>query len=69
MAFKPYHELMTQKANEFYKTGTLSGVRTRAGYFTDKDKDLYPFVIMVNQPGKGCSRIKKRLQSLTKTSL
>ena len=65
MAFKPYHELMTQEANEFYKTGTLSGVRTRAGYFTDNDKNLYPFVIMVNQSGKDYSSIKEKLRGLT----
>lgn len=64
MAFKPYYSLMTPEKNEFYKTGTLTGVRTRAGYFTGKDKSLYPFVIMVNNPKKDCNRIKERLKSM-----
>ncbi len=33
---------------EFYKTGTLNNVRTRAGYFKINSR-LYPYVIMVNQ--------------------
>lgn len=63
MAFKPFHGLMTSGQNEFYKTGTLTGVRTLAGYFTSgKDNGLYPYVIMVNHPKKDCSRIRKQLK-------
>ncbi|MDY0221449.1 MAG: D-alanyl-D-alanine carboxypeptidase [Desulfobacterium sp.] len=63
MAFKPFHGLMNSGKNEFYKTGTLTGVRTLAGYFTTgKDKSLYPYVIMVNHPKKDCTRIRERLK-------
>ncbi|MFK5951803.1 MAG: D-alanyl-D-alanine carboxypeptidase [Desulfobacterium sp.] len=61
-AFKPYHALMKYENNEYYKTGTLQGVRTRCGYFKDKHGELYPFVIMVNQENKAYGEIKKRLQ-------
>jgi len=61
-AFKPHHALMRYENNEYYKTGTLQGVRTRCGYFKDKHGELYPFVIMVNQENKAYGEIKKRLQ-------
>ncbi len=46
MAFMPYHELLRRTDTQYYKTGTLTGVRTRAGYFIGTDARLYPFVIM-----------------------
>ena len=61
-AFKPHHALMKYENNEYYKTGTLQGIRTRCGYFKDKHGALYPFVIMVNQENKGYGEIKKKLQ-------
>lgn len=48
LAFMPYHELLPRTATQYYKTGTLTGVRTRAGYFIGTDQRLYPFVIMNN---------------------
>jgi D-alanyl-D-alanine carboxypeptidase/D-alanyl-D-alanine-endopeptidase (penicillin-binding protein 4) len=60
-AFQPYHKLMQQKGRLFYKTGSLSGVRTRAGYITTSGTDLYPFVVMINKPGKSPDRIVKML--------
>ncbi len=64
MAFKEHHGLMNHEGNEFYKTGTLSGIRTRAGYFADKNGRLYPYVIMVNQKGRGYGKIKNRLRAM-----
>ncbi len=55
-AFKKYHNLMRKKGNEFYKTGTLNGVRTRCGYFYT-DRGMYPFAVMVNAPGRGYESI------------
>jgi serine-type D-Ala-D-Ala carboxypeptidase/endopeptidase (penicillin-binding protein 4) len=46
MAFMPYHTLMPFTGTQYYKTGTLTGIRTRAGYFIGTDQRLYPFVIM-----------------------
>ena len=48
---------------EFYKTGTLKNVRTRAGYFKLNNR-LYPYVIMVNQKKNGYREIKKKLQKI-----
>ncbi|MCF8077483.1 MAG: D-alanyl-D-alanine carboxypeptidase [Desulfotignum sp.] len=46
MAFMPHHTLMPFTGTQYYKTGTLTGIRTRAGYFVGTDQRLYPFVIM-----------------------
>ena len=56
-AFQPHHKLMRQKGPLFYKTGSLNGVRTRAGYITTSGNHLYPFVVMINKPGKSPDRI------------
>ncbi|MEA1969608.1 MAG: D-alanyl-D-alanine carboxypeptidase [Thermodesulfobacteriota bacterium] len=66
LKFKEYHLLMKKNGAEYFKTGTLNGIRTRAGYFTDREKNLYPFVIMVNSKGDGYSDIKKKLFNLVK---
>ncbi len=57
LKFMPYHSFLKNSKNDFYKTGTLSGVRTRAGYILGGDGRLYPYVIMVNQEGKGYDSI------------
>lgn len=49
IAFMPWYELLRRDGNEFYKTGTLSDVRSRAGFIRGKNNRLYPFVIMLNQ--------------------
>jgi len=48
--FMPYHELLRHKGQVFYKTGTLSDVRTCVGYIQFGPKGLYPFVIFINRP-------------------
>jgi D-alanyl-D-alanine carboxypeptidase/D-alanyl-D-alanine-endopeptidase (penicillin-binding protein 4) len=62
MAFDPYHGLLRHKKNEFYKTGTLSDVRTRAGYLVGEDKKRYPYVIMLNNTHRGVERILRKLK-------
>jgi len=66
MAFKEHFKLMNHEENEFYKTGTLNGIRTRVGYFTDKNQRLFPYVIMVNQDGEDYGRIKNKLKAMVK---
>ena len=51
-AFIPHYFLMRQTNNIYYKTGTLKGVHTRAGYIKNKEGKLYPFVLLLNTPGK-----------------
>lgn len=60
-AFAPYHELMPSEGLIFCKTGTLKGVQTRAGYFRRADGQLYPFVVLINTPGKAADPIVDRL--------
>jgi serine-type D-Ala-D-Ala carboxypeptidase/endopeptidase (penicillin-binding protein 4) len=47
-AFMPLHRLLKRTGTQYYKTGTLSDVKSRAGYFLGKDNRLYPFVIIHN---------------------
>ncbi len=61
-AFMPFHHLMSVEGNEYYKTGTLSDVRTRAGFFRGKDNRLYPFVIMLNNTRTGYKDILEKLR-------
>jgi serine-type D-Ala-D-Ala carboxypeptidase/endopeptidase (penicillin-binding protein 4) len=60
--FAPYHQLMRQKGRQFYKTGHLKGIRTRAGYLTSAKGGLYRFVVMVNTPGKTTDAIMRELE-------
>ena len=57
--FEPFHRLMKQKENEFYKTGTLKGVNTRAGYIKNNKDNLYRFAAMINAPDKSTKNIMK----------
>jgi len=61
LEFMPYHSLLRRRDNDFFKTGTLSKVRTRAGYILGNDNRFYPYVIMVNQRNKDCESIRKNL--------
>jgi D-alanyl-D-alanine carboxypeptidase/D-alanyl-D-alanine-endopeptidase (penicillin-binding protein 4) len=60
--FSPYHKLMRKQNRQYYKTGHLNGVRSRAGYIASQDGKLYRFVVMVNTPGKNTRRIMRVLE-------
>ena len=60
-AFVPYHQLMRHEGREYYKTGTLNGVSTRAGYIVGENDGLYRYVIMMNTPGKSARPVSRRL--------
>jgi D-alanyl-D-alanine carboxypeptidase/D-alanyl-D-alanine-endopeptidase (penicillin-binding protein 4) len=60
-AFYPHHHLMRQQGRVFYKTGTLQGISTRAGYIERADGDFNRFVVLVNTPGKSTNRIMRKL--------
>ncbi|MBF0230020.1 MAG: D-alanyl-D-alanine carboxypeptidase [Desulfamplus sp.] len=49
-------ETMSDGVIEYYKTGTLNGVKTRCGYFITLH-GLYPFVVMVNEYGVGYDKM------------
>jgi D-alanyl-D-alanine carboxypeptidase/D-alanyl-D-alanine-endopeptidase (penicillin-binding protein 4) len=59
--FLPYHYLMRRQGREFYKTGTLYGVSTRAGYIKRRNGEFYRYVIMFNTPGKSTNALILRL--------
>lgn len=46
LVFMPHHALLKTTGTQYYKTGTLTGINTRAGYFIGRNQRLYPFVIM-----------------------
>jgi D-alanyl-D-alanine carboxypeptidase/D-alanyl-D-alanine-endopeptidase (penicillin-binding protein 4) len=59
--FLPYHYLMRRQGREYYKTGTLYGISTRAGYIKRTDGKLYRYVIMFNTPGKSTDTLILKL--------
>lgn len=65
-SFKPYLGLMKYEEDEYFKTGTLTNVRTRAGYLLGKDDRVYPYVIMVNEKNFGYESILSHLKNIVK---
>jgi D-alanyl-D-alanine carboxypeptidase/D-alanyl-D-alanine-endopeptidase (penicillin-binding protein 4) len=60
--FRPYYRLLRKKGNDYYKTGTLKGIRTRAGYIEGPTGGLYPYVVFLNTPGKTTDPIMKGIR-------
>jgi D-alanyl-D-alanine carboxypeptidase/D-alanyl-D-alanine-endopeptidase (penicillin-binding protein 4) len=61
-AFSPYYFLLHQTGKAFYKTGTLHGINTRAGYIKNAKGELHCFVVLINTPGKTPNHIMDILQ-------
>jgi D-alanyl-D-alanine carboxypeptidase/D-alanyl-D-alanine-endopeptidase (penicillin-binding protein 4) len=59
--FLPYYYLMRREGREFFKTGTLYGISTRAGYIKRTNGEFYRYVIMFNAPGKSTDSLILRL--------
>jgi D-alanyl-D-alanine carboxypeptidase/D-alanyl-D-alanine-endopeptidase (penicillin-binding protein 4) len=49
--FEPYRHLLKRKGNVLFKTGSLTGIRTRAGYVEKNGRGPYSFVIFLNRSG------------------
>jgi serine-type D-Ala-D-Ala carboxypeptidase/endopeptidase (penicillin-binding protein 4) len=63
--FQPYRHLMkTGSHGEYYKTGSLHGIRTRAGYIESKDGRVYRFVVMLNTPEKSTNPVMKAIKQM-----
>ena len=60
--FESYHHLLRQEGAEFYKTGTLDGIKSRAGYIADGKGELYRFVVMMNTRGKTTDAVMKLIR-------
>ncbi len=62
--FRPHHRLMTHRSGQYYKTGSLSNIKTRAGFMEGEAGELYPFAVLVNTPGKRTDRILSRIRRI-----
>ncbi|MCP4689184.1 MAG: hypothetical protein GY859_14110 [Desulfobacterales bacterium] len=62
--FAPNRHLLPWDNGQFYKTGTLNGIRTRAGYIEGPDGQWWQFVVMMNTRGKTTWRIMKRIMEM-----
>jgi D-alanyl-D-alanine carboxypeptidase/D-alanyl-D-alanine-endopeptidase (penicillin-binding protein 4) len=63
--FYPNRQLMRRLGKELFKTGTLDGVRTRAGYIEDGKGGSYRFVVMINTAGKTADPVMEIIRKLT----
>jgi D-alanyl-D-alanine carboxypeptidase/D-alanyl-D-alanine-endopeptidase (penicillin-binding protein 4) len=59
--FEPHIQLMRHDGRERFKTGTLDGVRSRAGFIDGRDGNRYRFVVMINTPGKTVDAVMKKI--------
>ncbi len=62
--FEPYHRLLPSENGAYFKTGSLFGIRTRAGYIEGEDGRLFRFVVLLNTPGKTTQPIMQQLQRI-----
>jgi D-alanyl-D-alanine carboxypeptidase/D-alanyl-D-alanine-endopeptidase (penicillin-binding protein 4) len=62
--FETYHHLLRQEGEEFFKTGTLDGIRTRAGYIMGGKGERYRFVVMMNTQGKTTDAVMKLIRRI-----
>lgn len=60
-AFSDYRHLLTRQGNIHYKSGTLRGIQTRAGYFEPPGKDPHPFVISLKDSRLDIDRVMNTL--------
>ena len=60
-AFEPNFVLLRQKGRDFYKTGTLHGVNTRAGFIASQNGGKYRYVVMMNTLGKSTQPVMRQL--------
>jgi D-alanyl-D-alanine carboxypeptidase/D-alanyl-D-alanine-endopeptidase (penicillin-binding protein 4) len=49
--FKPYRHLLNQTGDIRMKTGTLTGIANRAGYFSTDNGEPFPFALFLNGSG------------------
>jgi D-alanyl-D-alanine carboxypeptidase/D-alanyl-D-alanine-endopeptidase (penicillin-binding protein 4) len=59
--FEPHRRLMRRQGREYYKTGTLHGINTRAGYIASGNGGSYRYVVMINTPGKSTKPVMRKL--------
>ncbi|MBA4366164.1 MAG: D-alanyl-D-alanine carboxypeptidase [Desulfobacterium sp.] len=57
--FFPYRNLLRKQGRELYKTGTLTGVRSRVGYLQTRTGKLLSFVVILNSNPNSMENIMK----------
>lgn len=68
LRFEPYHRLLPHAAGEYYKTGSLHGIRTRVGYIEAQAGGLYHFVVFLNTAGKRTEPIMDQIHGFIKNA-
>ena len=61
--FQSHRHLMTHAAGTYYKTGTLKGIRARAGYIEIDLERPHRFVLFLNTAGKRPEPIIRRIKA------
>ena len=56
-AFRPHRHLLRRQGRDLYKTGTLNGVRTRAGFIEGSSGQIYTYAVLVNTPGRSTAPV------------
>ena len=59
--FEPYRHLMRRQGRSRYKTGTLYGISTRAGYINSEDGSYYRFTVLINTRGRSTEPVMRKL--------
>jgi D-alanyl-D-alanine carboxypeptidase/D-alanyl-D-alanine-endopeptidase (penicillin-binding protein 4) len=62
--FEPHMKLLRHEGRQYFKTGSLTGVKTRAGYIESSNGKFYRFVVMVNTPAKTTDRIMEKIVNI-----
>jgi D-alanyl-D-alanine carboxypeptidase/D-alanyl-D-alanine-endopeptidase (penicillin-binding protein 4) len=56
-AFEPFRHLLRRKDRDQFKTGSLNGVRTRAGYIESRSGEHYRYSIIFNTKGRSTDTV------------
>ena len=59
--FEPHRKLLRRRGREHFKTGTLHGIHTRAGYIAGSEGGFYRYSVMLNTQGKSTKPIMRKL--------
>ncbi|MGD9331358.1 MAG: D-alanyl-D-alanine carboxypeptidase, partial [Desulfobacterales bacterium] len=59
--FAPHADLMSREGREYYKTGTLKGIRTRAGYIEVRPGVRFRFSLFRNQRGRTTGPVMRQI--------
>jgi D-alanyl-D-alanine carboxypeptidase/D-alanyl-D-alanine-endopeptidase (penicillin-binding protein 4) len=68
-AFAPYRNLLTRKGRILYKSGTLRGIKARAGYVEGREGNLFYFVIFLKGSNANITKVMRAVESHAEGSL